>query len=288
MIFYSVTASAATKKTRSRCTREIKVMPSIPALPPLQIMHFPREYEMTCRKELKRHMWSSTLGSLQLSAEEPQPLNLSSTAPRASTLAAVNLSFRPSKTHTPVAPPDWTVTVRYFLRSRTFYTTHPLTEIPNLDTVQRNPLVQMTTDTTLPEVRQSNNLAWRLHPRSSAEPSLSNGSSLLWTTTLKVPVNASKDLIPTFLSPFSARRYALVMQINLAPGCRQTLALELPIQVLHHAPSTGVNGGENSVSDGTGDCIDPLILDGIMPSCFEDSGAFKGQEEMGPPVYHRC
>lgn len=287
MIFYSITGSAGTKKTKSRCTREIKVMPSIPALPPLQIMHFPREYEMTCRKELKRHIWSSTLGSLQISAEEPQPLNLSSTAPRASTLASVNLSFRPSKTYTRVIPPDWTVTVRYFLRSRTFYTTQPLTEIPNLDTVQSNPLVQMTTETTLPEVRQSNKLTWHLQPHPSTEPSVSNGSTLLWTTTMKVPINASKTLIPTFLSPLSARRYALVMQIAIAPGCRQTLALELPIQVLHHPSSTGGDGG-NPVSDVTGDCIDPLTSDGIMPPSFEESCASKGQEETGPPVYHRC
>lgn len=286
MIFYSITGAAGTKKTRSRCTREIKVMPSIPALPPLQIAHFPREYEMTCRKELKRHMWSSTLGSLRISAEEPQPLNLSSIAPRASTLAAVNLSFRPVKVYTPIAPPNWTVTVRYLLRSRTFCTTHPLTEIPNLDTVQRNPLVQMTTETTPPETRQPNKLAWRLHPQSSAEPSVSKSSSLLWTTTLRVPVNASKKLIPNFLSPFSARRYALVIQITFAPGYRQTLALELPIQLLHHS-STGNDDG-NSVSDVTGNCIDPLTLDGIMQPIFEESGAFKGQEEMGPPVYHRC
>lgn len=285
MIFYHITGSANTGENMSQCMREIKVLPSIPALPPLQVVHFPREYKTECRKELKRYIWSSPLGKLTVSAEEPQPLNLSCTAPRASTLATVSFSFDSSKPHTSMAPPDSTVMVRYLLRSRTFYTTEPLAGMPNLDTIESNPLIQMTTETTRPEVRQFNKLSWRLHPNSSAEPGVSNDSTLLWTTTLTVSINASKNLTPTFLNPLSAHRYALVMQITIPSWCSQTLALEVPIQVIHYSYKGGY--WKNSVSDVTEDCIDSLNSDGNKPPGFEESCAFDALREAELPPYRR-
>lgn len=236
MISYMLTASAVHigSGKRYRCKQEISMLPSMTAAPPLQIEQFEQEYTIDCCKTLKQHRWSRPFGKLTISAVEPQPLNTSTCEPRASTTAAIKLMFDPCKAHRPVVQPyDWDITVKSFLRIKTFVTTQPFTQLPTQKSAEKNPFMQMDSQDTKADLRHCNTLPWRLHRLSSAGTIIANPSSTPWTSTLLVPVNACKTLLPTFLSPLAARRYVLVLQVDIGDLSHGTLALEIPIQVIH-------------------------------------------------------
>ena len=226
-------------------------MPSIPASPPLQVEHFPHEYKMTCVKTLKRRMWNRPSGKLTVSAAEPKAFNISTSAPRASTVALVKLLFQPCGAHVPaVTPYEWRLTVKSHLKFRTFYSTKPYTQIPTMESVKLEPLAEMTSGCTHPEIRQCDTLAWRLHRLSSAGTIASNDFAIPWTTTLIVPVNASKSLVPTFLNPLSARRYVLVLHITIEEIHHDAIVLEVPVQVICDSshPATPLTRGSSETS----------------------------------------
>ena len=105
-------------------TREIKVLPSIPASPPLQLGFYPGDYNTSFSKPLRRHRWSRPIGQLTVSAVEPQALNILTSTPKASTIATVKLLFDICKTHKPdIQPYAFQLTVKSYLRIQTFYTT---------------------------------------------------------------------------------------------------------------------------------------------------------------------
>ena len=269
MITYALTAtttrSAAHIGSEIQCRyrREIIVMPSIPAAPPLQVEDFLPEYKTTCGKVLKRHIWSRPLGKLTVSAVEPQPLNISTSAPRASTVASVKLLFEPWGAHTPAARPyEWNVAVKYYLQIRTFYTTQPYTQIPTKKTVETDPLAGMSCSATSPEVRQCNTLSWHLHRLSSAGTIASDTSVIPWTATLTVPVNASKALVPTYLNRLSARRYVLVLHVGFANLHHDPLVLEVPIQIIYDQ-SQSIVLSRLKMDGQAGDSINHQLLEGL-------------------------
>ncbi|KAI9820579.1 MAG: hypothetical protein M1827_004948 [Pycnora praestabilis] len=262
--------------------REISIMPSIPAAPPLQIDHFPCEYRTNCGKTLKQHFWSRPAGRVIVSAEEPEPLNISTSAPRATSTVSVKLSFEPCATHTPpVRPYEWNVTVKYYLRIRTFYTTRQYTQVPTKKTAKTEALVQKSSSTTMPEVRQCNTLSWRLQRLSSAGTITEDTEVLPWTTTLTVPVNASKTLVPTFLCPLSTRRYALVMEVSIANVNHDVMALEIPIQVI----SETTLPEKPSLNGAVGGSIDHELLEGLLAMNPGNGNMPSLEEAIQPPSY---
>lgn len=275
-----------TSATKCRTKREVTVMPSIPASPPLQIEHFPHEYKTTCVKTLKRRVWNRPLGELTISAAEPKAFNISTSAPRASTVAAVKLLFQPCETHTPAATPyEWRLTVKSHLKVRTFYSTTPFTQVPTKESVKSEPLAEMTSSCTYREIRQCDTLSWRLHRLSSAGTIASDTLATPWTTTLIVPVNASKALIPTFLNPLSARRYVLVLHITVDKIHHEAIVLEVPVQVICDPSQpatlskrgasceTSRDGAERQIAEEVGtmdleDCHVPGLLDTTQPPLY--------------------
>ena len=268
-----------------RTKREVNVMPSIPASPPLQIEHFPQEYKMICVKTLKRHMWNRPLGKLTTSAAEPQALNISTSAPRASTVAPVKILFQPCGAHSTAATPyEWKLTVKSHLKVRTFYSTKPFTQIPTKESVNMDSLAEMTTSCTHPEIRQCDTLSWRLHRLSSTGIIASDTLTIPWTTTLMVPVNASKSLIPTFLNPLSARRYVLVMDITIEEMHHDALVLEVPVQVVWDScpPATRFDMGSNEASI---DGAEYQVTEGMTATSLEDCHLPSLLDTTQPPLY---
>lgn len=288
MIIYTLTASVIHMGSGRNCQhiREITIMPSIPANPPLQIEHFPREYKTTCSKVLKRHIWGRQIGALTVWAVEPPPLNISTSESRASTIAPVTLFFKPCKAHTvgPL-PYDWEITVKSFLRVRTFLTAKPFTRIPTQEAVETGGLIQMDSTTTSPETRRCDTLPWRLHRLSSAGTILTGGlDATPWTTALIVPVNAPKTLVPIFTSPLATRRFSLVLHFTIGNLSHSPLVLEIPIQVIHDTSKTSklsrqaTEGGQER---------DPELQQGLEDmesvSLQDDSGAKLGDATKPPP-----
>lgn len=290
-IMYVITALSTrfagdmSSATKCRTKREITVMPSIPASPPLQIEHFPHEYKTICVKNLKRRMWNRPIGKLTISAVEPKALNISTSALRASTVASVRLLFQPCGAHTPAATPyEWRLTVKSHLKVRTFYSTKQFTHIPTMESVKLDPLAEMTSSCTLPEIRQCDTLSWRLHRLSSAGTIASDALATPWTTTLIVPVSASKSLIPTFLSPLSARRYVLVLHITIEEIHHDAIVLEIPVQVICDSsqPATLL---KRESSETSSESAEQQVRGGMTMIHLEDDHVSSLLDTTQPPLY---
>ena len=287
MIMYVLTASAVHMGSgkQSQCSQEIIIMPSTTAAPPLQIEHFPHEYKPTSSKALRRHLWSRPIGRLTISADEPQPFDISTSEPRASTTLSIKLFFKPCKARASAARPyDWKITVKTFLRIKTFFTTRKFTQVPTQKSAGTDSLIQMDSRITSAEARHCNTLPWRLHRLSSIGTIVTDDSAIPWTTTLIVPVNANKVLLPTFLSPLAARRYALVVNLTVGDTSHGTLALEIPIQVICNSSpryelSSKILCGQESESPLNQD------LEGMAFMTLEDGQELDLGDTSDPPPY---
>jgi hypothetical protein len=134
-------------------------MPYTLATPPLQMEYFPREYVSSTARVLKQHRWSRSLGILNVSATEPPPLNMWTSAPRASTLATLKLTFTPIYLDDfGIQPHEWKFVVNYHLRSRTFYSTQKLDQIPTIAAAKRNQFQQVRVGSIRSEVREIGSL----------------------------------------------------------------------------------------------------------------------------------
>lgn len=289
LVLYSLTASLShTRSGKSyQVSQKISIMPTVSASPPLQIENFPHEYQMTCSKTLRKRLWTGAIGKLTVSAAEPPSLDISTHSPRATTTASVKLLFTPTKATAPITPPyDWSVTVRYFLQIMTFTTTRPFTQVPTQDRAKKNSLCNLASKTTLPEMRECETLSWRVHRISSTGTIIPDVPMNPWTSTLLVPVNTSRALLPTFLSPLAALRYALVLQISIADLCHGRLCLRIPIQITNEPRQLLVTPTRNSNGQGLEYSIDH-IGDGVTSVKLEDIGTPNSEALTKPPPYEQ-
>lgn len=189
--------------------------------------------------------------------------------------------FEPCKAQKLAARPyDWNITVKSILRVKTFFTTQPFTQIPTQTSVEKDPTAQMDSSDTKSDLRHCYTHPWRLHRLSSAGTIVTEASATPWTSTLVVPVNACKTLLPTFLSPLAARRYVLVVQLDVGDLSHGTLALEVPIQVIHdpsQKPRTLCRENQESLLRQS--------LDGMAAMSLEDGPQLGSGDMVKPPPY---
>jgi len=257
---------------------EIRIMPKTVAAPPLQIRHFPFEFRTISKHSLRQHMWSRSMGELRISTTEPEALNIATTAPRATTTVFATLTYTPRRQWVSSALPyEWEIVVKYFLRSRTFYSSKPFVTRPIISAIDSDPHLEMHTETTKSESRRCCSLGWRLDRLSTHGTIKSEDAATPWTTFLKIPVNTSKHLAPTFLTALATRRYALCLSFNITGLYHSPIELEVPVQVIYDQPEVNVPGMHINADDGEG-------FQNLAIQRTRDSG-FQFLDE--PPTYSR-
>lgn len=247
---------------RSCNEREIIVKPYISDAPPVELSHFPREYLTKVTTPLWDHWWKRSFGFLSVMAMEPSPLNICTSSPRSSTAAVLKLTF----THplgfsqTSLSKPcEWRYLVKYYIRSRTYYSTHPLDHVPTIGTVSSNPNLQVRNTKTISEVRESGILRWSQHshaefnlgtrpladgstnvavPLHSGEDPYNVTDGIHWFTTLTTTISAAKTMLPTFNNQLSSRQYALVLRLALKGLHHKSIELVIPLQVIYYASAS--------------------------------------------------
>ena len=276
---------------RPACQREIIIMPYTPANPPLVVEAFPREYKSFITRSLKQHRWTRSLGTLKISAVEPSPLNILALGPRLSTFAVFSLIFTPDhRCGFDVRPCEWNYAVKYHLRNRTFYSTRRLERMPTGAAAKGDPVMRFRDKKTASEVREYGKISWnrdRQHRSSEQDLSPDVGKACPWTTALKVPINATKTLLPTFLNPLSARQYALVLRLRIKGLYHGVIELVLPVQVIYcplSNPSIEIDDGGRIESQ---DEISSSVF--LLPPRFMtqdvDSYNSSGRYDTSPPPY---
>jgi hypothetical protein len=267
-------------------------MPYTLATPPLQMEYFPREYVSSTARVLKQHRWSRSLGILNVSATEPPPLNMWALAPRASTLATLKLTFTPMYLDDfGIQPHEWKFVVNYYLRSRTFYSTQKLDQIPTMAAAKRNQFQQVRVGSIRSEVREIGTVSWKIDWRTQSSDH-DNGLRMeefyVWTATLTVPINAPKSLLPTFLNQLSARQYVLVLRLGINGLYHGVIELVLPMQVIFD-PLQAVPGMMHEES--TVENQDPVSLSVSGPSPqsmmldFDRQDSYLQSYDSSPPSY---
>jgi len=245
-------------KSPIRCQdeREILIMPWTPAAPPLEMEYFPREYKPFTSKGIKQQVWKRLLGHLHVSAVEPLPLNICTPTLRASTVVSVQLTFtpKPSPREIEACPQEWKYIVRYYLRSRTFYSTRKLERIPTSLTTKTDPLLRMREEKNRWEVRGLGPSCWGRGGPPQDGNLVQDESLRPWTTTLLLPINASKTLLPTFLNELSARQYALVLRLTIEGLRHATIELIVPIQVIYYPADVDLPSIETEFEATDRDC----------------------------------
>ena len=241
-------------------------MPYTLATPPLQMQYFPGEYVSSIARVLKQHRWSRSLGMLNVSATEPPPLNMWTSAPRASTLATLKLTFSPMYLDDfGIQPHEWKFVVNYHLQSRTFCSTEELDHIPTMAAARRKQFQQVRIGSIRSEVREIGTVPWKIDcgaQSSDHDNGLHFEESCIWTATSTVPISAPKSLLPTFLNQLSVRQYALVLGLSIGGLYHGLAELILPVQVVFHPPqgSPGIIHEESSTES-----LEPISLSDLDP-----------------------
>jgi len=242
-VTYSLSVSSCNCNTQMRLKaefwpwREIVIVPPTFPAPPLLISEFPGEFKTSSSISLRRRYLGKSVGLLKVSSEEPSPLNIAIKAPKASTVGSILLELGPITDSRVEALEKevWTVNVKSCLKVRTFYTTRMFDKVPRLDDLGKGPSLQMSYGCIDGESRRVTDLNWE---RISFAGEEGGERTSLWRAILNVPVSYSKDLLPTFLNPLSARRYSLVFQLEIEGFRHNPMILGIPIQVVNAMSSS--------------------------------------------------
>lgn len=228
----------------ARSHREIIVMPYTPPAPPLALELLQYEYRCSSTKPLRQHRWTKALGLLSISATEPSPLNVLAISPRPSTCVDLHIIFTSnSVSDLNGSPSEWDMVVKQHLRSRTFYSTQWLQQLPTHVASRSSPLLKMRERKLSPEVREYQRIIWEKQDKFSDTDAVSS-----WKALLKVPVCTRKILLPTFANPLSARQYAVVLQFSIKGLYPNIIELILPVQVIHYPVHLSMMGPHDAVA----------------------------------------
>ena len=249
--------------------RGVRLMPFTTVSPPVQIDNLPAAPSAVSVRSLKQTLWTRPLGEMKISVDEPSPLNLCSETPRASTKCLIRLHLTPKcALTTTVRPECWGCIVESCLHIKTFYSVRPLPNLSDIYLVRLRSDLRVHSDFTKIESREANGLSWRLH-RLSRFGTIIKDPQPSWIGIFTLPISTSKSLLPTFLSTFAARLYAIKIKAKISGVRHEPFELEVPLRVVYDSPTIthqlfrdreegSLVSRRNSVP--VPDILDPLVL----------------------------
>jgi hypothetical protein len=233
-------------------SRSLRIMPAAKLA---RCIDFPTYY-LVQEKQSKCRSLGRNLGILQVVAEEPRPLQISSTSLNniLTSVIQLHITFDPF-TNT---PPPQLCKLRSRLEVSTYYGTSPWEDYPTTEDMQGSQTDREAYITTIP--LQSLNLTssqWEKLPSfysavekstdSTSEYSVSSSKTHTqhsYTASVTVPVNLLDEqaLVPTFHSCLVSRTYAIELALSYqVPSaiCRSTINLRIPIEVVFGSRKSG-------------------------------------------------
>jgi hypothetical protein len=214
--------------------REIAIMPTQSTSPPVYIDLYQQEYRLNSTVKVRQYLYGRSEGMLQLSADEPVPLNLLAAHQRKSTSVLMKAVFATSTPNSRIKPWRWTLVVRSHLRQRFFYSTKSFDHEPTLADVHTNRHIETHTETVMTETREYSNLSWRIDRISEHDTiTKSDGVYFRWITEWPVIVTAPKTLLPSFIAPTIALKHSIVLNVAILGLPRSSTTIDVPVQIVH-------------------------------------------------------
>lgn len=278
VVGYRAKHSAVVSETDERLdtTRTIDFLPYSEAQPPTHVSDFPDEFTLKASSPIWRHVLGGRLGSLNVIASEPLPLAYSPYHDQPTTECALSIVV-----HAPLAIQRLrtvSLDMSLAIRIKTFYSTEPLPCLPSQALLAQNALVRLHDQTVKLRRKEYTQLDWIYCPRlESTEPpsyerserddalggdfaslgDVAHGDHT-WKTLVKVPIEPSVALLPSFCSSFIARSYSLLLHLRVTGIRTQVIDLEVPLQVVHKRPAQVRMDSVHE--EGSGSCIGPAGL----------------------------
>lgn len=236
--------SQATGTSRSKLCDVSRSLRIMPASRTAKCPDYPTQYLVHERQSECRSL-GRALGNLQVAAEEPRPIQISSTNTNISTSAVqLHLTFD----STTNAPPPQLCKLRSKLEVATYYGTSPWEDYPTTEDMECSNTDREACITTMPlQSLGLRSTQWEKLPRfysatkdladSASVSSSETSSQPSYTVSVTVPVNLPEEqaLVPTFHSCLVSRTYAIDLALLYhVPSaiCKSTMNLRIPLEVV--------------------------------------------------------
>ncbi|KAF2665269.1 hypothetical protein BT63DRAFT_378367 [Microthyrium microscopicum] len=170
---------------------------------------------------LRRYYLGPRVGTLNSSLDEPNALVYPTSASTPSTETTLRLSLRatlPINRRMQMA-----IRIKSGIRVKTYYSAKPMHCMPNQSDLSSENLLQLHDDIVRLEEQRHGNLEWT--------PSLHEPQS--WSTSLKIQINPSQVLLPSFCSVLLARSYSFLAKISVSGIHAKPMEFEMPLQVVY-------------------------------------------------------
>lgn len=234
-IRFSATAQGPTTWHRIEVqrSRNFVVIPITAPEPPIDEVDFPGEFKLVSSAALQRRLFPHRIGVAQLSIKEPEPLRLSKHC-NPSGKAWVKLTYQPLRHALPFEERLECI-LDSQIEIKTFYSTVPLREMASKQALQTNRHLHLHSKTISLK-------AWKTitHFGTSGKTHSNNDweddAECEGSCELLLPINLVGDLvhIPTFCSPFAARRYALKVALKIQGRSHAPIMVAVPLQFYYN------------------------------------------------------
>lgn len=230
--------------------REVEILPLSSMEPPLPVADYPGEFKMRARTNVYNSFLQRPRGVIQVSTEEPRSLDVSTSAPKASTKLFIGLSFDANASIVLTNQPyEWECEVQTTLQSKMFYSAAKMERNATMLDASRKTNLSVRVEEVGSEVRQLTSLDWAQADVSSDGTTKADKATLAWTTLLCIPVSAHKAVLPTFATEIAARRYSIVVQVRFKGVRHGRLMLDVPVQVTRKFVRGRYSGAMQSVEE---------------------------------------
>ncbi|KAF2802901.1 uncharacterized protein BDZ99DRAFT_482461 [Mytilinidion resinicola] len=243
----------------------ITIAPYTEELPPTETDDFPMEFKERESKVLRRSLIGGTLGTMNVSLQEPPALVYKTSSTGSSTAALMTLEFQSTSTSSndiPKSLQGLSFTVFSLVRVKTFYSVKSFPRLPSQTLLESFSEMRLRDGIIKLETQYVRDASWgyRFSLDSQTDASLAsqlglsisnkvaseNGNGQVsmtsepsgkWISNWTVPIEVNGRLLPSFCSSLVARFYTLIVRVKVAGARQERFDLEVPLQVIHTPPS---------------------------------------------------
>ncbi|KAF3384393.1 hypothetical protein F1880_002657 [Penicillium rolfsii] len=219
----------------------------MPTTAPAKCPDYPTQYLVYERQSECRSM-GRTLGHLQVAAEEPRPVRISSTNIGVNNVSTSAIQLHLTFESTTNAPPPQLCKLRSILEVATYYGTSPWEDYPKAEDMESSNTDREACVTTTPlRSLDLTSTQWEKLPTFySATKDLTDCASVSssrtssqpsWHVSVTVPVDLPEEqaLVPTFHSCLVSRTYTVDLALSYdVPSsiCKSSMNLRIPLEVV--------------------------------------------------------
>lgn len=239
--------SQGTSMPRSKLCDVSRSLRFMPPANTAKCSDYPIQYLVHARQSECRFM-GRTLGNLQVAAEEPRPIQISSTTTDLNNISTSAVQLHLTFDSTTTAPPPQLCKLRSKLEVATYYGTSPWEDYPTTEDMECSNTDREACVTTTPlQSLDLTSTQWEKLPTFySATKDLADSASVSssvtssppsYTVSVTLPVNLPEEqaVVPTFHSCLVSRTYAIDIALSYqVPSaiCKSTMNLRIPLEVV--------------------------------------------------------